>query len=68
MAKDSAARIKLGRSFHKEGIFNVLALFHCVVWLGTVQNGTAQFAVPLQFSTALEWAGLRTTAVTPEKL
>ncbi len=44
--------------------------------LGTVQNGTAQFAFPMQFSTALEWTGLFTcryscaasTAVTPEKL
>ncbi len=44
--------------------------------LGTVQNSSARFAFPLQFSTALEWAGLFTcryscaasTAVTPEKL
>ncbi len=49
--------------------------------LGTVQNGTAWlssalFAFPLQFITALEWAGLFTcryscaasTAVTPEKV
>ncbi len=58
-----------------------MALFHCVVRLGSVQNGTARlssarFAFPLQFSTTLEWAGLFTcryscaasTAVTPEKL
>ncbi len=45
--------------------------FHCVV-----QLGSARFAFPLQFSTALEWAGLFTcryscaasTAVSPEKL
>ncbi len=44
--------------------------------LGTVQNGTARFVFPPQFSTALEWEGLFTcryscaasTAVTPEKL
>ncbi len=56
----------------------LMVLFHCVVRLGTVQNGTVRvgFVFPLQFSTALEWVGLFTcryscaasTAVTPEKL
>ncbi len=58
-----------------------MALFHCVVRLNsalfrTVRHGLARFAFPLQFSTALEWAGLficryscaTSTAVTPEKL
>ncbi len=33
-----------------------MALFHCVVRLGM-----ARFVFPLQFSTALEWAGLYTS-------
>ncbi len=42
-----------------------MALFHCVVRLGSVRHGmawqcSARFAFPLQFSTALEWAGLFT--------
>ncbi len=43
----------------------LLALFHCVVRLSTARLVTARldsgrFAFPLQFSTALEWAGLFT--------
>ncbi len=53
-----------------------MVLFHCVVRLGSARLSSARFAFPLQFSTALEWAGLFTcrysciasTAVTPEKL
>ncbi len=65
------------------------ALFYCSVYLwsfstawydstrdGSERYGSAWFAFPLQFSTALEWAGLfifcysstASTAVTPEKL
>ncbi len=55
-----------------------MALFHCVVRHGSewhARLSSARFVFPLQFSTALEWAGLFTcryscaasTAVTPEK-
>ncbi len=42
-----------------------MALFHCMVrygsaWLGMVQLSSGRFVFPLQFSTALEWAGLFT--------
>ncbi len=42
-----------------------MALFHCVVRLSTArlvtaQLGSGRFAIPLQFSTALEWVGLFT--------
>ncbi len=42
-----------------------MALFHCMVRYGTVRLSTVrlssgQFAFPLQFSTAIEWAGLFT--------
>ncbi len=37
-----------------------MALFHCVVRLGSVR-----FAFPLQFSTVLEWAGLYVVLVAP---
>ncbi len=44
---------------------DLLALFHCMVRygsarLGTVRLSSGRFAFPLQFSTALEWAGLFT--------
>ncbi len=40
-----------------------MALFHCMVRhssarLGTVRLSSGRFAFPLQFSTAIEWAGL----------
>ncbi len=43
----------------------LMALFHCTVRFGTARYGTVRlssgrFAFPLQFSTALEWAGLFT--------
>ncbi len=43
----------------------IMALFHCMVQygsarLGTVRLSSGRFAFPLQFSTALEWAGLFT--------
>ncbi len=46
-----------------------------MAWHSSVQFGSGRFVFPLQFSTALEWAGLFTccyscaasTAVTPEK-
>ncbi len=43
----------------------VMALFHCMVWygserLGTVRLSSGRFAFPLQFSTAIELAGLFT--------
>ncbi len=37
-----------------------MALFHCMVRLGSARLSSARFAFPLQFSTALEWAGLFT--------
>ncbi len=42
-----------------------MALFHCMVRydsarLGTVWLSSGRFAFPLQFSTAIEWAGLFT--------
>ncbi len=42
-----------------------MALFHCVVGLGSARVVTARlssgrFALPPQFNTALEWAGLFT--------
>ncbi len=37
---------------------SVLALFHCMVRLGS-----ALFAFPLQFSVALEWAGYSHVAI-----
>ncbi len=59
---------------------NLVELFHCVVWLGSVrfrttQFSSARFVFPLQFSISLEWAGLFTfrysctvsTTMTPEK-
>ncbi len=58
---------------HTNGAFSLRGR----TWLGMVQNGSARlssarFVFPLQFSTALDWAGLFTcrysTAVTPEKL
>ncbi len=56
-----------------------MVLFHCwydSVRHGPVRLGSGRFAFPLQFSTALEWAGLFTChyscaasiAETPEKL
>ncbi len=46
-----------------QGLEQHMALFHCMVLygsarLGTVRLSSGQFAFPLQFSTALEWAGL----------
>ncbi len=43
----------------------VWSLFHCMVryssaWLSTVRFSSGRFAFPLQFSTAIEWAGLFT--------
>ncbi len=43
----------------------LVVLFHCMVRystarLGTVRLSSGRFAFPLQFSTALEWAGLFT--------
>ncbi len=42
-----------------------MVLFHCMVRFGTARYGTVRlssgrFAFPLQFSTAIEWAGLFT--------
>ncbi len=37
-----------------------LALFHCMVRYGSVRFSSGRFAFPLQFSTAIEWAGLFT--------
>ncbi len=42
-----------------------MALFHCMVRYGSARLGTVwlssgRFAFPLQFSTAIEWAGLFT--------
>ncbi len=53
-----------------------MALFHCMVRLGSARFSSARFVLPVQFSTTLEWAGLfmcrysctASTAVTPEKL
>ncbi len=44
---------------------HLMALFHCMVRygsarLGTVRLSSGRFAFPLQFSTAIEWAGLFT--------
>ncbi len=41
----------------------LIALFHCMVRYGsarlvTVRLSSGRFAFPLQFSTAIEWAGL----------
>ncbi len=46
-------------------IVHLMALFHCMVRygsarLGTVRLSSGRFAFPLQFSTAIEWAGLFT--------
>ncbi len=56
-------------------VSNVMALFHCMVRYGSVRFGTVRhgsarlgtvwlssgrLAFPLQFSTAIEWAGLFT--------
>ncbi len=35
--------------------------FHCIVRLSTAQHSSAMFAFPLQFTTALGWAGLYTS-------
>ncbi len=53
---------RLVRDFRKA---TVMALFHCMVRFGTARYGTVRlssgrFAFPLQFSTAIEWAGLFT--------
>ncbi len=56
--------------------FVTYGAFHFVAWHSSVQFGSGRIVFPLQFSTALEWAGLFTccyscaasTAVTPEKL
>ncbi len=37
-----------------------MALFHCVVRLGSARLVTARLAFPAQFSAALGWAGLFT--------
>ncbi len=47
-------------------VTSLVALFHCVVRLGSARYGTARlssgrFAFPWQFSTAIEWAGLFTS-------
>ncbi len=35
----------------------LIALFHCMVRYGSARLSSGQFAFPLQFSTAIEWAG-----------
>ncbi len=37
-----------------------MVLFHCMVRYGSVRLNSGRFAIPLQFSTAIEWAGLFT--------